>query len=103
VIIKGCLQPEAFLEAVNRQLETLGVRCNAALAARRGQSPLEGGVGARPDSHFIRRTVRIRNREIVGYAVKLSNLDPDGSLVVQARGIGGRRKFGGGIFLPSRS
>jgi CRISPR-associated protein Cas6 len=102
VIIKGCLQPEAFLDAVTRQLETLGVRCSATLAARRGQRPLEGGVGAHPDSRFIRRTVRIRDREVVGYAVKLSNLDPDGSLVVQARGIGGRRKFGAGIFLPSK-
>ena len=49
-----------------------------------------------------RRTVRIKQREIVGYEVIVGNLTDDESLALQRAGIGGRRKLGCGVFLPSR-
>ncbi len=103
VVIKGFLEEAAFLEAAKRQLRALGVQADVELVHRRGSRSVEGRTGARPASPYVRRTVRIRNREVVGYALRVENLDPAGSLLLQARGIGGRRKLGCGIFLPLRA
>lgn len=103
VIIKGFLDEATFLEAARRQLRALGVQADVELVHRRGTRSVEGRTGARPASPYVRRTVRIRNREVVGYALRVENLDPPGSLLLQTRGIGGRRKLGCGIFLPLRA
>lgn len=47
-----------------------------------------------------RRTLRIRGREIVGYALSLSGLTPEASLRVQSAGLGGRRSMGCGVLSP---
>jgi len=47
-----------------------------------------------------RRTLRIRDKEIVGYEVILTNLDFEDSLKIQNHGIGGRRHMGCGLFIP---
>jgi CRISPR-associated protein Cas6 len=103
VVVKGFLEPDAFVEAVRRQLGTMGVTCDVRLQERRSRRSFEGLTGARDDSPYVRRTVRIRDRQIVGYAVELRDLDPRASLAVQERGVGGRRKFGCGIFVPRPS
>jgi CRISPR-associated protein Cas6 len=50
-----------------------------------------------------RRTLRIRNKEVVGYEVVLGKLAAEESLLVQSAGLGGRRRFGCGIFVPTRT
>jgi CRISPR-associated protein Cas6 len=47
-----------------------------------------------------RRTLRIRDKEIVGHEVHLERLLSADSLVVQETGLGGRRHMGCGIFVP---
>lgn len=47
-----------------------------------------------------RGVIRISGRVIVGYEVRLEGLTPRHSLRVQAAGIGGRNRFGCGVFLP---
>ena len=99
VVIKGMLEPDTFLRAARDQLAELGVEGEVRLVGRRSLRPLESGrVGGRGE--WIRRTVRIKDKEVVGYAVEVDALSPEGSLVLQARGIGGRRRFGCGIFMP---
>ena len=102
VIIKGFTEPEPFLEAVQRQLSALEVQGKASLIeqahAERANQARQGGS----HSTFLRRTIRIRDKEIVGFAVKLSTLTAEESMLVQERGIGGRRRFGCGIFVPIR-
>lgn len=49
-----------------------------------------------------RRVLRIKNKTIVGYAVTVSNLSDEDSLRLQVEGLGGRRKFGCGLFMPLR-
>lgn len=101
VIIKGMLTPEAFLAAARAQLAALGIRAQAQLVPRRGDHPLEPeGRGGRDP--WVRRTLRVRDRTVVGYALDVLNLVPDEAVRLQAIGLGGRRRFGCGIFLPLR-
>lgn len=82
VTIKGFMEAEPFGEAVRRQLDTIEVSQEAAV-------------------HLVkRRTLRIRDREVVGYEVVIDGLSDTESLRVQEVGIGGRRKMGCGLFLP---
>lgn len=98
VIIKGLLDPALFLEAATRQLDTLGISGRATLverpAGRRVENLTPPAVGP------IRRTLRIHGREVVGFAVRVTQLNPEDSLRLQAVGLGGRRRFGCGIFVP---
>lgn len=50
-----------------------------------------------------RRVLRIANKKVVGFGLEVSGLDTEESLTVQREGIGGRRRMGGGVFLPTRS
>jgi CRISPR-associated protein Cas6 len=47
-----------------------------------------------------RRTLRIREKEVVGHEVVIEGLTSEESLSVQERGLGGRRHMGCGIFVP---
>jgi CRISPR-associated protein Cas6 len=46
-----------------------------------------------------RRTVRIHNKEVVGYEVVLEGLNADESIAIQTAGLGGRRHMGCGNFV----
>lgn len=104
VTIKHRLEPESFLEAAREELSNLGIKGNPGLVRRQGKKPLEGKTGIDPvRSPFTRRTIRIHNREVVGYALVVANLASDESILLQEHGLGGRRRFGCGIFVPRRS
>ena len=90
----GVPAPEAFLAAVRRQLGELGV--SAAVAATIPDRPRERD-GERT-TEPVRRTVRIRGREIVGYELRLTGLSAAESVQVQTWGLGGRRALGCGVF-----
>ncbi len=49
-----------------------------------------------------RRTITVRGRRLVGFSVRVGELTVDESLVVQERGLGGKRAMGCGIFRPTR-
>jgi len=49
-----------------------------------------------------RRTLRIKELEIVGYEMLLEGLSPDESIAIQMNGLGGRRHMGCGVFSPRR-
>ncbi len=101
VTIKGMLTPEAFLDAARAQLAALGIQGQPALVPRHGDRPLEpDGRGGR--GPWVRRTLRVRDRTVVGVAHHVVVHAPDDALRLQAIGLGGRRRFGCGIFLPLR-
>ncbi len=102
VVIKGFLEPVPFLEAASRQLEALGIDGIAALVPRRENGAREGRSAA-PAGSPIRRTVRIHDREVAGFAVRVEGLTADDALRLQGAGLGGRRRFGCGIFCPVRA
>ena len=80
VTIKGFLQEDEFLAAATRQLEQLGVSGQAHIGAR--------------------RTFRVRDKQVVGFEMGVSQLTTEESLTLQERGLGGRRKMGCGVFVP---
>lgn len=83
VVIKGYLEPKSFHGAVSRQLALRGVAARSVIGAR--------------------RVVNVRGDCVVGFAVALHDLDERASLLVQSTGLGGRQRFGCGVFAASRA
>ena len=82
VTIKGFMEPDAFLGAVRRQLNSLSISDSAGV-----------DVGNR-------KVRRIKGNVIVGFQVTLSGLNDEESLAIQASGIGGRRRLGAASSRP---
>jgi CRISPR-associated protein Cas6 len=80
VTIKGFTEPEPFLDAVCRKLDEMGVTG-------------EPTVGPR-------RVVKVGNHTIVGFALAIHELSDESSIILQERGLGGRRRMGCGFFNP---
>ena len=81
VTIKGFLEEKNFLEALQRQLWSLGVTCETLLGRR--------------------RTIRVKEKQVVGFEVMVTELTAEDSVKLQENGLGGRRKMGCGVFVPS--
>ncbi len=93
VTIKGFLEPEPFLEAARRQLGALGVT---------GQATIPFITASPRQGQPKRRVIRIKERVIVGFALRVERLSTADSLMLLTRGLGGRRHMGCGIFVPAR-
>jgi len=102
VVIKGFTEPEPFLEAVQRQLIGLGIMARASLVEQPAVAAANAGSSHGSRSRFLRRTLRIRDKEIVGFAVRVGGLTPAESITLQEKGLGGRGRFGCGVFCPAR-
>jgi CRISPR-associated protein Cas6 len=102
VVIKGFLDPESFLDAVRRQLNQMEVKGEPSLVsvadAVKANENRKGGTR----SPWLRRTLRIRDKEVVGFAVRVDGLSAESSILIQEKGVGGRRRFGCGIFIPAK-
>ncbi len=81
VTIKKFLGEEDFLEAVKRQLQSLDITCEVLLGQR--------------------RTFRVKDKQVVGFEVAATGLTAEDSVKLQENGLGGRRKMGCGVFVPS--
>jgi CRISPR-associated protein Cas6 len=93
VTIKGFKEPEPFLGAVRRQIESLGIAAQATIPVF-AAGPRKG--------EFRRRVVAVKGRAIVGFALKVGGLSEQDSFTLLAKGLGGRRHMGCGIFTPAR-
>ena len=82
VTIRGFMEEKPFLEAVGRQLDSIGM----------DETPLV-------ESRLV---VRIQGKAVVGFGVRVENLSPEHSIRLQEQGVGGRRRMGCGIFVPVR-
>ncbi len=85
VTIKKFTEPEPFLEAVSRQLDSLDLT---------GRAELPHDEQGR----YRRRIVTIHGKSVVGFSVAVHDLNDEDSLKLQSSGIGGRRAMGCGIF-----
>lgn len=101
VIIKGFTEPEAFRQAAQRQVEQAGVSATVGLVEPRANSRFEGR--STPATGPVRRTLRIRDKEIVGFAVQVDGLADHDAITLQERGLGGRQHFGCGVLVPPPS
>lgn len=100
VTIKGYMEPDVFLEAVQRQLDEIEVKGMPFLVEQ--QSIVKANEQSKSGTHspVLRRTLRIKEKEVVGFAVRVEQLTAEESMALQEKGVGGRRRFGCGIFLP---
>jgi CRISPR-associated protein Cas6 len=85
VTIKGFMERDVFEGAVVRQLYELGIERSASVL-----------IG-------IRRVVRIHQKTIIGFSLEIEGLNESDSIKLQEHGIGGRRHFDCGLFLPVRT
>ncbi|MDB9311784.1 type I-MYXAN CRISPR-associated protein Cas6/Cmx6 [Spirulina sp. CS-785/01] len=92
VTIKGYTEPVPFLQAAQRQLQTLNINANIGIPANHQGEPK-------------RLTLTIhkpeRNYTIVGFSVVVSDLSPEDSITLQIQGLGGKRRMGCGVFYPN--
>lgn len=92
---------ERFLAAARRMAGVIAVPADSfSLVKRRMPVSIEGKTGAKPGEPWLRRTLSIRHKTIAGYALAADGLTPEASLALQSYGIGGRRHFGCGVFVP---
>jgi CRISPR-associated endonuclease/helicase Cas3 len=80
VTIKGYTEPGPFEERVKKELDS-----------RRIKATVEVGR---------RRIVTVAGDKVVGFALRLSGLKEEDSLAIQYAGLGGRQRFGCGVFSP---
>ena len=83
VTIKGFMEPKGFLEAAKRQIEKMGLTAELQIGER--------------------RTLRVKDKQVVGFEVAATGLNAEDSLRLQENGLGGRRHMGCGIFVPIRT
>jgi len=82
VTIKGFMDPATFMEAAKRQLGKIGVKAELQIGDR--------------------RTFRVKDKQVVGFEVAATGLDPENSICLQESGLGGRRHMGCGVFVSGR-
>lgn len=102
VIIKGYMEPEPFLEALTKQLEQLEIMADVALVAQPMIAAFNQDRKQGTKSPFLRRTLNVKNQTIVGFAVSAHVVGEKDSIRLQETGLGGRRKFGCGLFIERR-
>lgn len=73
----------AFLAEAKRQLTALGI-----------VDPVVSLRGS--------RSIEVKGQRIRGFSVRVGNLSAEGSLALQATGLGGKRTMGCGLFRPTR-
>jgi CRISPR-associated protein Cas6 len=87
---KAKFTQESFLESVNFQLRKLNISKEPVL------------FYSKPGYPFVRKTIQIKDKTLVGYPLLIPNLEPDESILLQTHGLGGKRKMGCGNFVGVR-
>jgi len=92
VIITGFQDSTNFIEAVQRQLDNLGIQGKIELLTRQDGTPQRRQLTINKEG---------KQFKVRGFGVKISELNPEDSLTLQEQGIGGKRKMMCGIFIPT--
>ena len=59
------------------------------------------GIGRKPELLGLQE-IRVAGRRVLGFSVRVSDLDAESSLALQRAGLGGKRRMGCGVFVPTR-
>lgn len=102
VIIKGFTEPENFLAASQRQLTELEIQAQVGLVYQPQIAAENQGKDTGSRSVFLRRTLKIKDKQVVGFALQVEGLSAEESIRLQEKGLGGRRHFGCGLFMPDQ-
>ena len=85
VVIRGYEEPNGFLEAAIRQVEKLNIHTDLKLIAKK-------------DGTVKPKTIKVK-QTLVGFGIEANNLSEADSIVLQEKGLGGKRKMGCGVFV----
>lgn len=102
VVIKGYTDHDSFAVAAKKQLSESGINAELSLVEQASYACANEGKDTGSHSPYLRRTLRIRDKNVVGFAVRVEGLTAEESILLQEKGLGGRRRFGCGIFMPDR-
>ena len=80
VSIRGYQEEAPFVERVKRELANRGLEAELVLGRR--------------------RVITVSGKKVVGFGLTLRKLDERASLALQTEGLGGRQRFGCGVFSP---
>jgi CRISPR-associated protein Cas6 len=90
VTFRNALTPDSFEADVRRELERLQISATHHLVA--ATRPKFAGQP-------LRRVLRIKDRDVIGYSLRVRGLTADESIRLQESGLGGRRRMGCGVFV----
>lgn len=85
--------PEAFVAAARKQLQAHRIQ---------GEPQVLSVPSGSRSGEARRRVIRIKGHTHVGYGMVIEGLTAEESILVQERGLGGRRLMGCGLFLPAK-
>jgi CRISPR-associated protein Cas6 len=91
VTFRHALDPTVFEDRVRREFARLEIAATPQLVP----SPRPKWEG-----QPLRRVMRIKDRRVVGYALRVFGLTAEESIRLQEAGLGGRRRMGCGVFVP---
>jgi CRISPR-associated endonuclease/helicase Cas3 len=91
VTFRHALSPESFEANVRRELDRMGIA---------GGPQLVLSTRAKFVGQPLRRVLKIQDRRIVGYSLRVLGLSACESIRIQEFGLGGRRRMGCGVFVP---
>ena len=94
VTTKNGNDPARFDAEIARQSATLGIRSNKVFRTPRNTGRSDGRDPSR-------RIVRVKGKRIVGYTMLATGLTVEESILLQERGLGGRRRMGCGVFVSA--
>ncbi len=90
VVIKGKMEEKDFLDSATKQLYELGIDKRPILFRDYSYDSI---------GKVIRKTLRVKDKEIVGFPIVVAGLSGEESLILQEKGLGGRKKMGCGSFV----
>jgi CRISPR-associated protein Cas6 len=91
VTFRHALTPSELEEDVRRELARLEITATPEFVL--STKPAFSGQP-------IRRVLRVKNKRVIGFALRITGLTAEGSIRLQETGIGGRRRMGCGVFVP---
>ncbi len=93
VTFHHAMDPTAFEADVRRELTRLEIAASPQLVTAT-RSKFEGQP--------LRRVMRVKERRVIGYALRVFGLTAEESIRLQEEGLGGRRRMGCGLLTPFR-
>jgi CRISPR-associated protein Cas6 len=93
------LTPEIFFNSIKSQLEFHKIKAIPSFMLKQSGHKKDG-IPNKDSTPYIWRTFNIKGKHIVGYPLVIQELSSEDSIKLQQVGLGGRRHFGCGIFVP---
>jgi len=81
--------PKHFLESCQKSLERLNISAQVY-------------IDSNEHGDLARRSLKVKQKHIVGYGVVVEGLSDEDSIKLQSMGMGGRKHFGCGWFYPNK-